>query len=239
MIEASCISSYSPNNSEVDSRYVNLKYLDNKKFIFFTNYNSPKSIQFNSHNQIAVNIYWQKTNTQIRMKAHIKKTSEEYNRQYFFNRSIEKNALAISSFQSKAINSYEEVKKNYENVYKKMNLVDCPKYWGGFTFTPYYFEFWEGHESRINKREVFERIDDEWKHSFKEIKFRPSTDMGDYNIKLKKIKSFILDGDKTKISVRFRGREILNSDMGLILLNKLKMSLKILLKLIKSPSLEG
>ena len=45
--------------------------------------------------------------------------------------------------------------------------------------------------------------------SVKEIKFRPSTDIGDYNIKLKKIKSFILGGDKTKISVRFRGREIL------------------------------
>ena len=40
----------------------------------------------------------------------------------------------------------------------------------------------------------------------KEIKFRPSTDVGDYNIKLKKIKSFILDGDKTKISVRFAER---------------------------------
>ena len=50
------------------------------------------------------------------------------------------------------------------------------------------------------------------KNTTKEIKFRPSTDTGDYNIKLKKIKSFILEGDKTKISVRFRGREILNSD---------------------------
>ena len=60
------------------------------------------------------------------------------------------------------------------------------------------------------------------KNTTKEIKFRPSTDVGDYNIKLKKIKSFILDGDKTKISVRFRGREILNSDMGLNLLNKLR-----------------
>ena len=43
------------------------------------------------------------------------------------------------------------------------------------------------------------------KTSAKEIKFRPSTDTGDYNIKLKKIKSFIIAGDKTKISVRFRG----------------------------------
>ncbi|MEK9568308.1 MAG: translation initiation factor IF-3, partial [Paracoccaceae bacterium] len=40
------------------------------------------------------------------------------------------------------------------------------------------------------------------RNTTKEIKFRPSTDLGDYNIKLKKIKSFILDGDKTKISVR-------------------------------------
>ena len=56
----------------------------------------------------------------------------------------------------------------------------------------------------------------------KEIKFRPSTDVGDYNIKLKKIKSFILDKNKTKISVRFRGREILNSNLGLELLNKIK-----------------
>ena len=43
------------------------------------------------------------------------------------------------------------------------------------------------------------------KITVKEIKFRPSTDVADYNVKLKKIKSFILGGDKTKISIRFRG----------------------------------
>ena len=73
----------------------------------------------------------------------------------------------------------------------------------------------------------------------KEIKFRPSTDVGDYNIKLKKIKSFILDGDKTKISVRFRGREILNSDMGLNLLNRLRDELDDISQVDQEPSLEG
>ena len=77
------------------------------------------------------------------------------------------------------------------------------------------------------------------KNTTKEIKFRPSTDVGDYNIKLKKIKSFILDGDKTKISVRFRGREILNSDMGLNLLNKLKIELEDIAQVDQEPSLEG
>ena len=77
------------------------------------------------------------------------------------------------------------------------------------------------------------------RNTTKEIKFRPSTDVGDYNIKLKKIKSFILDGDKTKISVRFRGREILNSDMGLKLLNKLRLELEEIAQVDQEPSLEG
>ena len=77
------------------------------------------------------------------------------------------------------------------------------------------------------------------KKSLKEIKFRPSTDTGDYDIKLKKIKSFILGGDKTKITVRFRGREILNSDIGLALLNKIRDDLKEIAQVDQDPSLEG
>ena len=73
----------------------------------------------------------------------------------------------------------------------------------------------------------------------KEIKFRPSTDIGDYNIKLKKIKSFILGGDKTKISVLFRGREILNSGLGLELLNRLRDELNDISQVDQEPSLEG
>ena len=77
------------------------------------------------------------------------------------------------------------------------------------------------------------------RNTTKEIKFRPTTDVGDYNIKLKKIKSFILDGDKTKISVRFRGREILNSNMGLHLLKKLRLELEDIAQVDQEPSLEG
>ena len=77
------------------------------------------------------------------------------------------------------------------------------------------------------------------RNTTKEIKFRPSTDVGDYNIKLKKIKSFILDGDKTKISVRFRGREILNSNMGLNLLNRLTEELEDIAQVDQEASLEG
>ena len=77
------------------------------------------------------------------------------------------------------------------------------------------------------------------RNTTKEIKFRPSTDIGDYNIKLKKIKSFILSGDKIKITVRFRGREILNSNMGLDLLTKIRDELSEIAHLDQEPSLEG
>ena len=164
-IEAISISSYNKEIGEVDSRYVNLKFISNDEFIFFSNYNSPKASSFNSSNQIAALLYWPIINTQIRMKAIIKRTSNEYNQKYFFDRSEEKNALAISSNQSKPIDSYSQVKENYNKSLKNDDLKKCPEYWGGYSFTPYYFEFWEGHESRINKREIFEKIDGVWKQS--------------------------------------------------------------------------
>ena len=165
-IEAISISSYSNEKKEVNSRYVNLKLVNERKFIFFSNYNSPKSKEFENHNQITALIYWNNTNTQIRMKAFIKKTSKEFNQDYFVKRDEKKNALAISSYQSSPIDSYETLQKNYEICLKKSNLNECPDYWGGYSFIPYYFEFWEGHKSRLNKREVYKFQNDEWIHSF-------------------------------------------------------------------------
>jgi pyridoxamine 5'-phosphate oxidase len=161
-IEAICIASYSTEFKEVNARYVNLKIIDGNDFIFFTNYNSLKANDFSCHPQITSLIYWDKLNIQIRIKASIKRTSNEFNKKYFKKRDIYKNALSISSNQSSKIKSYEEVNKNYLDTLKMKNLDECPKYWGGFAFTPYYFEFWEGHESRINKREVFEFKDSDW-----------------------------------------------------------------------------
>ena len=110
-IEAINISSYRKEKEEVDSRYVNLKIIDGNEFIFFTNYNSPKSLAFSSHNQISALLFWPSINTQIRIKAQIKKTSKEFNQLYFTARSSKKNALAISSNQSNQIDSYDSVKK--------------------------------------------------------------------------------------------------------------------------------
>jgi pyridoxamine 5'-phosphate oxidase len=73
-IEAIAISSFSKKINEVNSRYVNLKIINEDKFIFFSNYESVKSKEFVTHNQISALIYWNAINVQIRMKGYIKKT---------------------------------------------------------------------------------------------------------------------------------------------------------------------
>ncbi len=164
-IEAISIASFNKEKNEVDSRFVNLKIIDHDNFIFFSNYNSPKSLAFESHNQVSVNIYWPVINLQIRMKAKISKKERSYNQAYFLKRSAEKNALAISSDQSKSISSYDLVVKNYNEVKKDMDLKECPEYWGGFTFKPYEIEFWEGNSFRLNKRNMYKLVDDTWHHN--------------------------------------------------------------------------
>jgi len=73
----------------------------------------------------------------------------------------------------------------------------------------------------------------------KEIKFRPGTDDGDYNIKLRNIKRFLDDGDKCKITLRFRGREITHQEIGLALLNRMRDDLADLIVVEQFPKLEG
>ena len=73
----------------------------------------------------------------------------------------------------------------------------------------------------------------------KEIKFRPGTDDGDYNIKMRNIKRFLAEGDKCKITLRFRGREITHQEIGMALLNRIRSELGDLIVVEQFPKLEG
>jgi translation initiation factor IF-3 len=73
----------------------------------------------------------------------------------------------------------------------------------------------------------------------KEVKFRPGTDDGDYNIKLRNIRRFLDDGDKCKITLRFRGREITHQEIGMALLQRLRDDLADTIVVEQFPKLEG
>ena len=73
----------------------------------------------------------------------------------------------------------------------------------------------------------------------KEIKFRPGTDDGDYNVKMRNIRRFLADGDKVKVTLRFRGREITHQHLGMDLLNRIRDELADLIQVEQFPKLEG
>ena len=73
----------------------------------------------------------------------------------------------------------------------------------------------------------------------KEIKFRPGTDIGDYNIKLKKLMQFLSDGDRTKITLRYRGREMAHQELGVQLLKRVEKDLEDYGTVEQFPKMEG
>lgn len=73
----------------------------------------------------------------------------------------------------------------------------------------------------------------------KEIKFRPGTDIGDYKIKLKKLMEFLEEGDRTKITLRFRGREMAHQELGVQLLKRVEKDLEDYGTVEQFPKMEG
>lgn len=73
----------------------------------------------------------------------------------------------------------------------------------------------------------------------KEVKFRPATDIGDYNIKMRNIRRFLDDGNKIKVTLRFRGREITHKELGMDLLNRVREDLAEEIVIEQEPKFEG
>ena len=78
-----------------------------------------------------------------------------------------------------------------------------------------YREAKKAHEAKLKQKQI----------QVKEVKFRPGTDDGDYNIKVRNLKRFLEEGDKTKITLRFRGREMAHQELGMALLRRVEADL--------------
>ncbi len=92
-----------------------------------------------------------------------------------------------------------------------------------------YEEAKRAHEAKLKQKII----------QVKEVKFRPGTDDGDYNVKLRNLKRFLEEGDKTKITLRFRGREMAHQEIGARVLERLKTDLDELGQVEQMPKMEG
>ena len=92
-----------------------------------------------------------------------------------------------------------------------------------------YREQKKAHEAKLKQKQI----------QVKEIKFRPGTDEGDYQVKLGKLIQFLKEGDKAKVTLRFRGREMAHQEFGLRILERVKADLEELGVVEQFPRLEG
>jgi len=92
-----------------------------------------------------------------------------------------------------------------------------------------YREAKKAHEAKLKQKQI----------QVKEIKFRPGTDDGDYRIKLRNLIRFLEEGDKVKVTLRFRGREMAHQEFGMRLLERVKGDLEPFATVEQFPRMEG
>jgi len=92
-----------------------------------------------------------------------------------------------------------------------------------------YHEAKKRHEAKLKQKQI----------QVKEIKFRPGTDEGDYQVKLKNLIRFLEEGDKAKVTLRFRGRELAHQEFGMRLLERVKADLEAYGAVEQMPKMEG
>jgi len=92
-----------------------------------------------------------------------------------------------------------------------------------------YRESKKAHEAKLKQKQI----------QVKEVKFRPGTDEGDYKIKVRNLTRFLTEGDKTKVTLRFRGREMAHQHLGMQLLTRIQKDTETFAKLEQYPKMEG
>ncbi|HBQ44436.1 MAG TPA: translation initiation factor IF-3 [Thiomicrospira sp.] len=87
----------------------------------------------------------------------------------------------------------------------------------------------KAHEAKKKQKQV----------QVKEVKFRPGTDIGDYNVKLRNVIKFLENGDRVKVTIWFKGREITHKELGMAMLERIREDLKEISTILQMPKMEG
>ena len=145
-------------------RIVLLKEFSNDGFVFFTNYISDKAKQLSQNKNAALLFFWNELHRQVRIEGEVEKLSREESIEYFNSRPYESRLGAIVSKQSSVLSSRQDLINKFNEAKDKYpDEPPCPDNWGGYVLKPTYFEFWQGRESRLHDRIVFEKNINDWK----------------------------------------------------------------------------
>ena len=151
-------------NNLPSSRVVLLKHFDQNGFVFYTNYESDKSIDISNNKFVSLNFYWPNLERQVRISGEANRISAEKSDEYFTSRPKESKIGALLSHQSEEIDlnydfsqRLQEIKDSLEN-----SEIKRPDNWGGIIIKPNFFEFWQGKPSRLHDRICYKIKENKW-----------------------------------------------------------------------------
>ena len=152
-------------NGRTSSRNVLLKGMDERGFIFFTNYDSRKGRELSENPNASLTFYWPELERQVCVAGSVEKIPREESENYFKSRPRGSQLAAWASNQSDVVADRATLEAKWNEMEKKFpNEIPLPPNWGGFVLKPGRIEFWQGRASRLHDRFQYTRQpDNSWK----------------------------------------------------------------------------
>ena len=142
------------------ARIVVLKEVDERGFVFFTNYDSRKGRQLGEHPFAALVFLWKQLDRQVHVAGAVERVDEAESDEYFATRPRDAQLGAWASHQSQVISGREELEARLAEVETRFpDVVARPSHWGGFRVRPETIEFWQGRRHRLHDRFLYSVID--------------------------------------------------------------------------------
>lgn len=145
-------------------RIVLLRGVDQRGFVFFTNYESRKARELAANPSVALCQHWPSLEEQIRIEGTVERVSAEESDTYFAGRPRESQIGAWASQQSQPLDSREVLEARIREVEVRFagGAVTRPPFWGGFRIVPHTIEFWHGRAGRLHERLLYTKNGNAW-----------------------------------------------------------------------------